>query len=166
MAAYVPPGLSQVARLLLGAPDFAVGWQEPVYLADPAAGAEWSYTVDGRYFERVLAVRWVFTTSAVVANRVTRVRVDSADLVAVASVPGSGTVVASSVLRTHLVVGAPAFASAAAGFAYGFLPDLLLPAGWQLHSVTAGLDAGDQYSNVRLLVQRYPNDAAVIPPGG
>lgn len=166
MPGYVPPGSSGVARLLLGSPGYAVGWQEPLYLANPAAGSEWTHTVDGRWFERLLAVRYVLTTSAVVANRSARLALANADGKHVLAVPATGLVAAGTAVTVHLTAGAPAFASGTTGVSDGYLPDLMVPSGWTWHINTAGLDAGDTETGIVLLVQRYMNDAAEITAAG
>jgi hypothetical protein len=162
MSSPLPGNTSQTARLLNGAPSFAVGWQARTIVPAPAAGAQWQRVTDGRYFERVLAITFILTTSAAVANRFPVVQlVDHAGSV-VTTVPAGGTVVASSTLNVNLAVGAPAYSFGAAGGTYGFLPDLLVPPGWSWQSATAGMDAGDAYSLVSVLSQQFPNDTAII----
>jgi len=145
-----------------GAPGFAVGWQEPVTVVTPAAGAQWSHKVDGRYFTRVLAVTFTLVTSAVVANRFPAVNLTDNNGRLITSVPAGGTVVASSTLNVFLAAGAPAYAFGASGGTFGFLPDLLVPPDYSWSSVVAGIDVGDQLSGITLLLQRFPNDAATI----
>jgi hypothetical protein len=157
---------SDSARLMVAAPGFAVGWTLPVYLPAPAPGAPWSRKVDGRYFERLLAVTFNLVTSVVVANRVTTVQLLDGNGLVVTEVPAGGAQVASTTLAVRLVTGAPAYASAVAGGSYGFLPDLLVPPDWTWRAVTAGLDAGDQFSAPLLLMQQFPNDAAMVTAGG
>lgn len=157
---------SDTARLMVGAPGFAVGWQEPVAVAVPAAGGQWAHKVDGRYLTRLLAVTFTLVTSAVVANRFPAVNLTDNNGRLITSVPAGGTVVASSTLNVFLTTGAPAYAFGASGGTFGFLPDLLVPGDYSWGSAVSGMDAGDQLSGVVLLVQRFPNDAASIPAGG
>lgn len=154
---------SDLARLLLGAPAYAVGWQEPVYVAKPAAGAGFTYTVDGRYFERMVAVSFQLVTSAAVANRFPQLFIQDTNGVAITSVPCGAVVVAGSTLTVSLALNAPSYANSASGGSFGYMPDLLLPPGWKVVLTVFGEDVADQVSNVVLLVQRYPNDAAVQP---
>lgn len=153
---------SGMARLMGGAPGYAVGWQQPIYVPAPAAGANWSHKVDGRYFERLLTVTFVVATDAVVANRVPLVQLLDGNGTVVTAVPAGGTVVASSSLQSYLAVNNPVLAGAASGGSFGFLPDLLVPPDWTWRSQVAGLDVADQISGVVLLVQQFPNDAAMI----
>lgn len=151
---------------MVDAPAFAIGWQEPIYLPAPAAGAQWSYTVDGRYFERVISIFALFQTSAVVANRFPLVRIMDANGSIIAEVPLGATIVAGTLLTGCLMLAAPSFATGAGGAVNGFFPDILLPPGWSISTSVTNMDVGDQWSNIRLLMQRFPNDAASITAGG
>lgn len=145
---------------MAGAPSYAVGWQEPVYVPNPPAGAAWSYTVDGRYFERLLSVYFVLNTSAVVANRTTQLNLLDANGNVVLVVAGGVTVTAGISKFCSLQVGNPAIESAIPSGSVGWLPDFLLPPGWRWQLAVANLDAGDTVTGTVLLVQRFPNDAA------
>ena len=162
MTTPLPTNTSDTARLLNGAPSFGVGWQEPVYLPNPAAGANWSYKVDGRYFERVLSVHYTLVTSAVVANRFPVLTLADQNGKIVSGAPGGSGVAASTTLITDLIIGGPAYDFANVGNSYGFLPDLLIPPGWSWQSVVGNLDVADQFSGIVLLVQRFPNDATSL----
>jgi hypothetical protein len=157
---------SQTARLLNGAPGFAVGWQEPVYLASPAVGQEWVHKTDGRYYERLITARWTLATSAVVATRFPTLQLTDTNGVVITSVPMAGGVVASTVVVANLINGLTTLSSGTVGNTWGQLPDLLVPPGWTWQAVTSGLDAGDQESGIVLVFQKFPNDAAMITAGG
>lgn len=166
MASSLPGNTPQTARLIAGAPGFAVGWQEPVYVPAPAPGAQWVYKVDGRFTERVLSIRMVLTTSAVVANRFPRVQVtDHNGTVVISSLAGQ-SVAANSSLISNLFTGSSDNANGGAGDTFGDIPSLLIPPGWSWGSTVASMDAADQLSGIVLLVQRYPNDTAVMPVTG
>lgn len=160
-----PNNTSQTARLMADPPGFAVGWQTPVYLPNPPVGGNWQYTVDGRYTERVVAVWFAFTASAVVGNRNPRLVLQDTNGTNIAAVPGGSGVAAGGSIAASLTIGSTGQAGAGAGNTYGFLPDLLIPAGWSWTSAVGGMDAGDQFSSIVLLVQRFPNDAASITAG-
>jgi len=166
MTSPIAHSTSDIARLLLGAPGYAVGWQEPAYIPVPAAGAGWSYKADGRFLTRLLAATFTLVTSAVVANRFPALALTDQGGKVMAAVPAGGTVVASSTLTANLAVGGPAYAFGTSGGTYGFLPDLLIPGDWSWTLSIAGEDAGDQVSGITLLVQRYPNDTAMVAAGG
>lgn len=165
MGSQVPANTSGTARLMGGAPGFAVGWQRSVLVPKPAAGSGWVYKVDGKYLERVIAISFVLNTSAVVANRFPAVNVLDNYGNVISSVPAGGTVVASSSLSTYLALHGPAYAFGSSGGNFGFMPDFLLPGDWSWTATVAGMDAGDQISNIFLITQQFPNDAAAVPVG-
>lgn len=158
--------VSQTARLMLGGPEYHVGWQLPVYPLSPAATAEWSYTVDGRYAEILVAVRYVFTASAVVSNRFIEVRLTDANGTVITQVPGGFGISAGQVTTVNLVNNGPAYDTGGQGSGFGFLPAVLIPPGWSWSSVTVGLSAGDQFSAIALLVHRFPSDTLEIDSAG
>jgi hypothetical protein len=157
---------SDTARLMVDAPGFAVGWQQPLYLPNPAAGAQWSRATDGRYFERLLSVRFVFTASAVVATRFIELQLRDSNGAVVAEVPAGNGIVAGTAVQATLMARAPAFAAGSQFQVPGFLPDLMTPPGWTWGTSTTAMDAGDQFSSVVMLLQQFPNDAAEISATG
>jgi len=125
-----------------------------ITVATPAAGAEWTQTVPAGREWIVRAITWTFVASAVVASRLlfviyndggaTNIRLP-AGLVQTASqnvsysfVPGSGTSLGAGL---PIAIPAPAH--------------LRMGAGWNIGSLTAGIDAGDQYSNIALHVDEF-----------
>ena len=165
MASPLPGNTSQTARLMIRAPGFAVGWQERIILPAPAAGQQWTYKVDGRYTERLVAVWFALTTSAVVASRFPVVVLRDNNGTVITEVPAGNAVAAASTVTAYLVNGAPGTAQGGVGNTYGFLPDLLIPGDWAWGSGVGAMDPADQLSAVTLLVHRFPNDAAVITAG-
>ena len=165
MSTPLPGNTSQTARLMVAPPGFAVGWQEPLYLPDPVAGAEWSHVVDGRYFERLLAAQYMFTADAAVATRYAVLGLYDVAGRQVLTVPAAGGVVAATAVTANLMTGIGVLSSGTIGNTWGVLPDLLVPPGWSWRSATSGIDAGDQYSGITLVVQRFPNDATSIVAG-
>lgn len=157
-----PRTTSDTARLLVDAPSFAVGWQQPIYVPNPAVGQNWKHTVDGRYSERLLAATFVFTADAVVGDRFPAMNLVDTNGVIITSVPAGDSVVASSGLSVFLTLHGPAYSFGASGGTFGFIPDILVPPGWAWQSSVAGIDPGDQLSAIVLLVQQFPNDATSI----
>lgn len=163
----VPTGnTSDTARLMVDAPGFAVGWQERVFVPAPAAGAQWSYKVDGRYHERLVAATMVFATSIVVANRFPVLLLTDNNGKVIAEVPTGNSVAASATLTTFLNLHGPAYANGGVGNTYGFLPEIMTPGDWVWGSGVANMDVADQWSGVVLLVHRFPNDAARVSVNG
>jgi hypothetical protein len=145
---------------MTGAFGYEVGWQQPVYLPNPAAGQNWVYKADGRYYTRVLAMTFVLQTSAVVANRFPQVQLLDTNGAVITVVPAGGTVVASSQLQNYLTVHSPGLSGGSSGGSFGFIPDLLIPPGWTWQSQIFGIDPGDTITGGVLLVQQFPNDSA------
>lgn len=160
-----PYNTSGTARLMGDAPGFAVGWQEPVYVPQPAAGSAWSHTVDGRYWQRMVAVTFTFNASAVVANRLILMQLVDTNGAVVIEAECGGLVTAGSFLTVNLTADGPAFDVGAAGHSYGYVPGFLTPPGWKWVVSVAGMDVGDQFAGIVLLVQRFPNDAVSVTAG-
>lgn len=163
MVTPLPHSPSDTARLMAGAPGFAVGWQELIRIPNPAAGAQWTHTVDGRYYERLVSVRYQFVTSAVVANRNLSVLLKDNNGAPVTGSRGGFNVVASSTLVANLMIGAADFGSDSVGATYGYLPHLIVPPGWVWGSDVVSMDVADQFSSIVLVVQRFPSDSVEIP---
>lgn len=165
MTTPLPHSTSDTARLMADPPGFAIGWQEPVYIDNPAAGAVPTYTIGGRYWERLVSARFQLVTSAVVANRNPRWTIRDANGQAVNSVRAGFNVPASTTITVHNTVGAADFAADSSGTSYGYLPNLVFPPGWSWRLNVTGIDVGDAITSVILVVQRFPNDATEIVSG-
>lgn len=165
MTSPLPGNTSGTARLMTGAPSYAVGWQTPVYVPNPAAGQVWSYTVDGRYYERLVSVFFAFAASAVVANRLITMQLLDTNGDLILEVQCGGEVTAGSFLNVSLTNDGPAYDTGAAGHSYGYVPGFMVPPGWQWAVTVAGMDVGDQLTGIVLQVQRFPSDAVEITAG-
>lgn len=120
-----------------------------VTIAAPAAGSDASLTVPGGHLYRVLSVYGVLTTDANVADRAIEVRA-TIDGSVVGRFPTAGTVPANS---TAAATWAPHLdASAGTAALVGSIPELPLTAGAVLATLTTGIQAGDQWSAVNVLV--------------
>lgn len=125
-------------------------------IPSPAAGADFQFTPAQGEAVRVIALLSTLTTSATVANRLPGLRIlDQAGNVVYRV--GSATAQVASQTIDHDA--APALSDNQAGFdgantqwSYPW-PDLWLPAGWQIASLTSGLAAGDQWSGIVLLAE-------------
>lgn len=123
-----------------------------VRVPQPAAGADWSFTIPGGSVMHVRAIRAALVTSAVVANRRPVLTItDGNDTVAEVSVASSFTATQTASQSWLINVGAQ-LAGLGGNGNYAPLPDLWLPAGSVVSVVTAGIDAGDQWSAIRLWV--------------
>lgn len=123
-----------------------------VLVASPAAGAEWSRSVPSGVTWLPLSLAYTFVSSAVVANRNPAVTFgDGTTVYGWTDTPIA--VAASTTLRLAYMRGVGV--SSQTGLASRVvtaLPTVPLPGNHQLASVTAGLDAGDQYSAIVLQV--------------
>jgi len=125
----------------------------PVAIAQPAAGAEWTITVPGYAYWRVLSIAAQLTASAVAASRSPRINVASSEgIFLTCSSPSNQTAnqivtycVANFGLNAILnnnrvVLGMP-------------LDRLWLQPGWTIKSQTTQIDAGDQWANIIAYVE-------------
>jgi hypothetical protein len=121
---------------------------------NPAAGADFIYSVPGNVRQRLQSLSCTFTASAVAGNRLVNFIIDDGATV-VANIPTGITVVASgmnvftlgdSLLQTAAFNGASTAASPS---------NLLLRAGWRIRSSTGGILAGDQWSGIQLAMQDW-----------
>lgn len=131
-----------------------------VRVPDPSAGAEWTMKAPGGEFWVVLNVAFRFVASAAVANRLPHLIADDQTDVYF-RVPTNAIVAAAGSARYSGFGGAPQ--SVAIGNEVLFpLPDMglkLLP-GYRLRSSTDAIDVADQYSEIRALVQVFPQGPA------
>lgn len=122
----------------------------------PSAGAEFTLSAPGQGLWRVMSLAFTLTTSAVVANRRVALLADDATDVWFAA-ESTVDVAASLTTRFGAYPGAAA-AGLAASVVNIPLPHggLILQPGHRVRSSTTLIDAGDQYSAIRALVQEYP----------
>lgn len=126
--------------------------QRTIPVVQPAAGAQWSFTVPGGVVWVVRAIGATLTTSAVAGTRTVGVEVTDGN-VGVAGAVHSRTLAASLTQRFYWMTEYSASpAGAAGGIASDSYPIMPMPAGWTLTSKAAAFDVGDQWSNVQLLV--------------
>lgn len=161
----IPANTSGTACLMLGPLGYQVGWQERITVPPPGAGNQWVHVVDGRYYERLISATFTFTASAVVATRFVRTRLIDTNGLVITQAETGDNVVATNSVTPYLNLNTPTPAQGSNGDTYGYIPDILAPPGWTWQSIVFGMDIGDAFTNITLLVQRFPNDAAMIPAG-
>ena len=130
-------------------------------LADPVAGADWTFVVpsDRIWVPQLLKAR--LTTSAAVANRtpLLEVRNEASTLVTILepkSSDSAGAFQAASRIfdwSWARLLGGAAIHNTGDGVSTQALPDLVLPPGFRLTMRTLVLQAGDQWSSIIMLVQ-------------
>ena len=149
---------SEHMSVMANPPGWARGWQERLIIPNPAAGAVWSHTVDGRWSERLVSARWVLTTSAVAANRFPVLYLTDANGAKVLCVWAGGTVVASTVNGVNLA-GDTTIQSNYGGIeTFGPMPNYITPPGYTWTATVQNIDVGDTLTGIVLTVDRFPND--------
>lgn len=132
-----------------------------VPVAQPAAGAEWSQAIGNVSFAELLAVSYQLQTSAVVANRQASLQIKDANGVVLGQTDAPA-VQAAGVTRQYVYqrdLGAPqAIVALTQSVPLGESP---LQQGWSIGTLTALLDAGDQYRNIVLIVRSWTAEAIV-----
>ncbi len=146
---YWPGGA--VGDVLAGA-----GRTEAFGVGNPAAGADWTYTVFTHQRVKVIAVSALLTTAAAVANRAPRLIIDDG-AVTLFEAPAAVAIPASQVVQHSWGAGAggPVTADNAAAISSPIPNDLFLTGGMRVRTSTGLLQAADQWSNIRLLLQEW-----------
>lgn len=122
--------------------------------ADPAAAAEATITVPTAARWRLIAFTVTLVTDANAANREPILVIDDGATVAAAASPAA--VQAASLTRRHTFGPASVVNAAGALAQQGATPhDVLLPAGYRLSTVTANLQAGDNYGVPQAFVEEW-----------
>lgn len=128
-----------------------------ITVASPAVATEISIPAPGQGLWRVISLAFRLVTDANVANRAVQLFADDGTNVwwraSAAAVQAAGTTVDHG-----------AFAGAATSTLTGTVATLALPSeglwlepGWRLRTITANIQAGDQYSAIAALVEEFPN---------
>lgn len=131
------------------------GFPEVVRAANPAAGADFSYTVDGAYWERLIALHCKFVAAGDVASREVVVSYEMAGGLRFALAGINTTVTASQTAYYEFNVFQPEAVATVDGSALvPLFPLLLAPTqGFKLHVVSAA--ATDQLSEIRFTRERF-----------
>lgn len=136
------------------------GWTEYVKQANPvpAAGSV-SRVIPAETWERLQVFHFTYTCDATVANRFVTYQVLDGDGNVVIKHSPCGTLTASQVADVTISTSGTEHTQSA-GTSAANVPDIILPSGWTVEVIVAGAGAADQFSNVSLIVQRYPSDIA------
>lgn len=140
--------------------------QEPISFwhvvqrTNPPVASDWSIPAPGRGIWRVMAVRFTLVTDINVANRTVALVLDDGtnEFLRVAY---EGNIVAASTTQLGAYPGANRDPVTLSTLNVALPTDgALLRPGWRLRSVSAALQAGDQYSAITILVQEFPTGPA------
>ena len=165
MSSHAHEGAAPFTEELLNPFAYGRGFLELIQPANPAAGANFAVTQDGRYISRLIAATFQIVTSAAVASRA--VTVDYAD--------GNGNVIVSNGAAVTVLAGTTQVFSA--NMARGtsewntgttvFFPlfDYMLEPGRIVQINIASKDAGDQLSKINLSFERFPTGPRGYPEG-
>jgi hypothetical protein len=129
------------------------GVPKAVPLAQPLAGADWTYSHFGPSWLLIRSIVAQLLTSATVAARAARVRLTYQSQL-VLQLPPTGTQAAS---LTNIYCANTAYSSSGDPLTQIWpLPEtLILKDGMVLASNTVNIQAGDQWSNIALLVEEF-----------
>jgi len=121
---------------------------------NPAAGSDFIYTVPASVRQHVIAVYFTFVTSAAVATREVSIIIDdSANILGKFNASASQAASLTNVYTGSNAPYAPATNPTVVGIPLP--PDLRLLANYRLRSSTAAIDAADQFSTIRLLIEQW-----------
>lgn len=133
------------------------GWIFTFTIANPAAGADFSVTVPAGEQWILRSMAAVLATSAAAATRTPVLLImDGSGNVSMAA--GQGDAMAASTTWTwSFYPGATDLGVSTSPAHAPIPPDLRLPPGYVIKSSTAGLQAGDQWSAIALMIERFVN---------
>lgn len=128
------------------------GKLKTVASSDPAANTEHSYTVPAGKMIELYAINFNLVTDGNAANRRVVVTIDDGTTV-VAKIPSGHLQAASLTYNYSFVVGGQTLSAVIGTDTCAQLPGpLLLPAGYRIKTVTANIQATDNYGVATLLV--------------
>lgn len=130
------------------------GQLKTIQLGNPAAGAEFLYTVAPIIRERLIGICFTLTTAVAVATRGVRIVVDDGTN-KIFQAPANGTQ-AASLVQIYNGGAFPTNPAAIGGeFFVPFPPDLRILGGGRVRSLTNNIQAADQYSLINLYVEDW-----------
>lgn len=124
---------------------------------DPAANVEIAETVPADKFWIVQAFRVVYACDGTAATRTGHLLFDDGATVIAAMVIGT-SMIATGTYTMTAAVGAPSNQNGASAQNYSItpLPDIVLPAGYRIQTLTTNRQAGDNYGAPAIMVKEYP----------
>jgi hypothetical protein len=141
----------------LAAP-FSVGRVIPeiVLRPTPAVASGFTYTVGGKYWERIVSVDFKLVTDGNAANRIVTLAYQDQDAREFARTASPFAQAAGITTQYGFGIGMMQFGAASAASIGGPLPSLFLRPGHKLVVSIAAVQAGDQVSLVTLYIERFP----------
>jgi hypothetical protein len=165
VSSHAHEGAAPITEEVLNPFAYGRGFLELIEPANPAAGANFAITQDGRYISRLIAATFTLTTSAAVASRF--VTVDYADgngNVAISN-GAAVTVLAGStqVFSFNMARGTSEWNTGTSVFCPLF--DFMLEPGRIVQINVLNRDAADQLSKIVLSFERFPTGPRGYPEG-
>jgi len=133
------------------------GMQSTNLPATPAAGAQWTTTLDLNYTYEIICIHFQLATAVAVANRYPAIRIHLApaldvDLAFIAAITASLTV------QVNLWAGIATPPVYTANYFSGSLPSpLILKGGTSITSAVIQLQAADELTDVQILARTWAN---------
>lgn len=124
-------------------------------VADPAAGAGFTITVNSSYWERASSLAFRLVTSGTSANRQVRLTVKDGDGVALCSIPTANVQAASLTRDYYFLPNVNAASGPVDGVFLSPLPIFFLQPTWTLVVSIATVDTTDQVSLIRWNRDRF-----------
>jgi hypothetical protein len=142
-----PPGVGRGARVFETVPP-------------PAAGKEWLWTVPSGYYWRMLATFTELTASAQAATRFPGYQVLDQDGDVIFTVGPNNNLTAGKTAKISFVKELTFNAATESLIINAPFPDLLLPAGYQVGSLTGALQTEDKYSETSMWLEQWEDRGA------
>lgn len=130
------------------------GLTRSLQIANPAAGAEFTFTNATMTRLRVTSISATLTTAVAAANRMANVVIDDGANI-VAQLPAFSLQAASLAFVYTGSSGVAGYLAPGTTVVIGFPSDLMLAASWRIRSLTTAIQAADQWSNIWMSVQEW-----------
>ena len=141
------------------------GYSEPFAVAEPAAGAGFTYTVDGRYMERLVSVCFQLVTSSTASNRFAVLQLQDAQGNVQAAIPAAAAQTASLTRTYTFMVGQSSVIGPDSSYYLSPLFEHVIRPDWKVVLVITGVEAGDQVSGVQVNRDRFETGDYGYPTG-
>lgn len=128
-------------------------------VTSPAAGAGFTYTNSGRYWELADSLSFQMVTGSNAANRQIAVTIKDGDGIALATLPAASVQTASLTWQYTFARDFTTFNTVVGLAVTAPLPALLLQPMYSVVVTVGAVDAADQISNVRLYLERFVTGA-------
>lgn len=136
-----------------------------VPVTSPAAGAGFTYTNRGNYWELFDSLAFQIVTSSQAANRLVTLTIADGEGVALATVPANAALTASKTGKFSFLTNFSGSVGATDGPFLSVFPQILLQPTWTVVVAVAAIDTADQVSNIRATIERFVTGPQGYPMG-